>query len=173
MLTKGAEWEGLYIYSDEGTYFEVLCENNIQFHMGQVGIAFSSRTTNINPIDHLKNLSSSIDMYDVLDQNNDLWFKSFSLIDLPKNPKAYVWYIDYAKPQKELRFKKTKNKVKKFRKIVLNVPLATSNELKKFEIFPDLPKTMEFETTDEDNIQVQIRSFQKEVDFDLEVEFHT
>lgn len=163
-------WEGLYIYSDEGTYFEILCENQPYIQAGQLGIALSSRHGSPDLKAHLATLESRLDVYDRLDENNNLWFKAYSLNDLPEIPKAYVWYMDYQTNYQIERFNKKSNKVKRFKQAHLKLPDATIKELRGFEVLPDFPPPLKFELSKGQSFQIILTPSKDEINFEIEVE---
>ncbi len=170
-ITSGSQkWEGLYIYSDEGTYFEILKDNNSNFKSGQLGIALSSRIPNSDLGNHLASIQNDLDIYDQLDETNKTWFTAYSLKHLPGLPMSYVWYMEYKNNYFSARFNRRDTVVKRFTRLTFETSEEVLIELNNFTKLPDFQPSLKFELATGHSLEIIIKPSKEKINFKIDVE---
>jgi hypothetical protein len=113
-----ASWEGLYLYSQEGFYLEILKESD-SCRVGQVGIAFTDRG-DFPQFSTLKQ-EPGFKADTIKNQKGESWFE-YLTIEVENDFSFYSWWMKYPESKKEERFNTHgKHKILKFKKVTLGL----------------------------------------------------
>lgn len=95
----GKGWEGLYVFTKEGTYFEILPAGREYdggtYKVGQIGIALSSRNSEFDSLGFCKKNFKNVSIETRKTSEGKPWFSSAFLKNTPDNIGAYVWVMAY------------------------------------------------------------------------------
>ena len=146
-----AGWEGLYVYSNEGTYFEVLKASS-EFGHGKIGIALSHRDQNFETFEYCKANFPDIEVKEYKNSMGEPWFTAIYKQDVPEHLDSLVWIMSYDGKYKTGRFlKKNHFQIERFKKIKLFTSPGALHDLKLFSDW--LPETSLFELVPVDDHQ--------------------
>lgn len=139
-------WEGIYIFTNEGTYLEVLKASD-QYGHGQVGIALSHRDQTFDTIGFCKENLPNISMEETLTSTAEPWFTSIFKSSTSLKPKAFVWIMAYQGAYITSRFaKKDSAKLQNFNQIKLFTSKEVLLELESYQDW--LPQTSIYSITE-------------------------
>lgn len=168
VVVSGANsWEGLYIFTKEGVYFEILRqqEEGIQ---GRVGIALSHRDTNFDSVEYCQKYPYSL--VEVINKVDKPWFISISNAKCPEVPMAYVWIMHYLDEFKESRFEVSPDAIiNDFSSVDFYTNQKVIDEFKLYKDWVPVSQEMKFKLSNNKELTIRLHLA---VDEDYKFEIH-